>query len=244
MFVACQSKITKNLFAGKPRLYAFPAKPSLSAADKFVILDSGAYSLSRKNKEIDSKHMFRLGAYYKKYNGSDKPPVLAIAPDKFLDPEKTMDNYKFWRSNIDIDVVPVIQFKQKKRIDLMLACKQVDFYCSVNSRVPYTFAISNPSLTADDSAAMSFIIRHMKTKGVKWVHNLGAGWNVNDCRDWARIGFDSIDSISFYTDAARNLEWQPFSYNVSPSNLAERELIIKNYELANNAFVKEKKKHE
>jgi len=241
-FVACQSQSTRDLFNDKSRLYAYPSKPLLPTNNEFIIIDSGAYGLSQQGKEIDAEYMFKLSNFYKKYKASNKFPVLAIAPDKFLDPVKSMSNYKFWMQYIGLSVVPVIQFTKNKKIDLMNALKQIDFYLNFktdNQIYPNPckiFAISNPSLTAKEAKSIKYIIDYMRKKGVEWIHNLGAGWNTNDCRDWFDIGFDSIDSISYYTDAERGIAWRPFSYQTNKTNKTVKELVLHNYKLANSCL--------
>lgn len=243
MFVACQNKNTRGLFDDKPRLYAYPSIPVLPTKDEFIIIDSGAYALSQKGKEIDATYMFKLSGFYKKYGASNVFPILGIAPDKFLDPYKSMANYNFWQQYIGLPIVPVIQFTKAKKIDLYSALKQVDFYLNFKNknemypRRPKIFAISNPSLTAKESKQIVYLIEYMRKQGIEWIHNLGAGWNTNDCKDWHKIGFDSIDSISYYTDAERGLAWKTCSYISDKSNLELKQLIINNYNCANERTI-------
>lgn len=222
----------RESFTGKSRLYAFPMKPDLPTAKEFIIIDSGAYGLSQQGKEIDAEHMFKLSNFYKKYGASNKFPALAIAPDKFLDPHTTMNNYKFWMKYINHPVVPVIQFPVFKKIDLLSALKQVDFYIENRNII---MAISNPGLNGKQGKSIAYLIEYMRKNGVEWIHNLGAGWNANDCKDWFDLGFNSIDSISYYTDADRGIEWKPFSYSTGKTNKTVKQIILNNYNLANYA---------
>ena len=68
------------------RLYAFPAAPEI----KPFILDSGAFALSKSGKKMNEDYLERLYLHYKKYE------CWKVAPDVFLNPIKTMKNFKFW----------------------------------------------------------------------------------------------------------------------------------------------------
>lgn len=216
--------------AGYNRLYAFPMPPDEPAPGGFVMMDSGAYGLSQQGREIDTEHMFRLARYYKAHKAGNQFPVLGVAPDKFLDPERSKQNYRFWMHYIGQPVVPVIQFATMKRVDIALALKQVDFYLPGNR----VMCISNPGLKAREAGAMQFIVEYMRKVGVEWIHNLGAGWNTLDCRDWFEMGFDSIDSIAYYTDADRGMAWRPASYTTGHSALECIKIAVINIEFANS----------
>lgn len=229
-FVACMKDSLRQDMEGKSRLYAYPMAVDKPTAGEFVILDSGAYGLSQRGMEIDAEHMFKLARYYKANGASNRFAVLGIAPDKFLDPEKTMDNYRFWHKYIQQPVVPVIQFKAMKKIDLHSGLRQVDFYLPGNR----IMAISNPGLKARQAKAMHYLIEYMRKVGVEWIHNLGAGWNTLDCRDWFEMGFDSIDSIAYYTDADKGITWRPASYETGKTNQPAKNIILNNHILANS----------
>ena len=43
------------------------------------------------------------------------------------------------------------------------------------------------------------LFKYMKEQGVIWIHVLGAGWSLEDIRDWCSIDyFESLDSIAYY----------------------------------------------
>lgn len=218
------------IFKNKSRLYAYPLKPDPINSSEFIILDSGAYGLSKIGLEIDAEHMFKLSSYYKQHQASNQFPVLGIAPDKYLDPHQTMSNYRFWMKYIQHPVVPVIQFPKEGKIDIFSALKQVDYYIRGNR----IMAISNPGLKAKKAEPVKYVIDYMRKKGVEWIHNLGAGWNTKDCYDWFDIGFDSIDSISYRTDASRGVQWSPYSYDVRFTGGDYNSLVINNFNLANS----------
>lgn len=232
-FVACINSRLPDLFKSVSRLYAFPAKPDTETVNEFVILDSGAFSLSLKGKEIDIPYMGRLHGYYRKYGAGNSFPVLGIAPDKFPDPDRTMQNYLTWIRLFKLPVVPVIQFSRMKHIDVFLGRKQGLFYREFGNRI---IAISNPGLKAKDAQTLKILIDQLRKMDYSWIHCLGAGWNYNDCADWGKLGFDSIDSISYYSDAEKGIAWKPLSYQTGQSTLEYEELCKYNYNLANKAF--------
>jgi len=187
------------------RLYAFPGSPDPPPPDGFVILDSGAFGLYQRSAAIDVRHMWRLADHYRPYAG--QPGYHCIAPDVFLDPGQTMRNWRWWQDNIGLPVVPVIQFRRMRRLDLFTVYKQALFYAPWQ---PSFVAISNPGLRAIESATIKHacqIVREIT--GAQWLHNLGAGWDPRDIAAWHDLGcFDSIDSIAYYTDAHNGWRWQ------------------------------------
>jgi hypothetical protein len=198
------------------RLYAYPANPEPPANGGFIILDSGAFGLSQSGQKIGIGWMKQLAEHYKKFNASSDFPVLGMAPDAYLDACTTMNNWMWWQKNINLPVVPVIQFKKKKMLDAYHAVIQAKFYAPSK---PPVVAISNPSMRAIEAPVMRqicCIIRQIT--GAKWLHNLGAGWSPLDVKKWFELGFDSIDSIAYYTDAQNGLRWRTSS--------DEKELII------------------
>src|SRR5690606_15718880 len=101
-----------------------------------------------------------------------------------------------------LPVVPVIQFTKMKHLDIFHARKQAMFYREFGNKI---IAVSNPGLRGSAALPLKILTDELRKIGYEWIHNLGAGWNYNDCRDWRKLGFDSIDSISYYTDASHNL---------------------------------------
>ena len=39
---------------------------------------------------------------------------------------------------------------------------------------------------------------------VEWLHVLGAGWSLEDIKNWQSLGSDSIDSIAYYNTKKEN----------------------------------------
>jgi hypothetical protein len=184
------------------RLYAFPARPE---PGDFVLLDSGAYGLSQRGRQIGPAHMRRLAEYYRPYAG--QTGYCCIAPDVYLDPARTRHNWLWWQEHIGLPVAPVIQFPAAGRIDVYAGLKQAEFYAAWQ---PDVMSISNPALRATASTANELLaaeVRHIT--GCRWLHNLGAGWSPADIADWRDLAcFDSIDSVAYYTDAQRGVRWR------------------------------------
>lgn len=197
----------RNKLLGKNRLYAYPTLPEKITKDEFVILDSGAFGLSQRGEAMDFEYMTKLSTHYKKYKASDEFPYIAIAPDEFMNPQQTMENYKLWIESGFGKVAPVLQFKKKKQLDLWTILEQCRFYAKYK---PQFVAISNPSMTAIEAKNMmpQIVSLVRKMLNPKWIHNLGAGWNAADAAEWMQQGFDSIDSIAYYTDAQNAKSWR------------------------------------
>jgi hypothetical protein len=203
-FVCCVPKELRGRLLDFPRLYAYPTAPE--PARDFVILDSGAFEMSMRGKQIDEMHMKKMNDHYQKFGASNDKPVIGVAPDVFLNPAATMKNWQTWNANHYAPVAPVIQFTAMKKIDLYSVMKQVKFY-GVH---PFAF-ISNPGLRGAEAWSRSFqhavnlVRENMKPN---WIHILGAGWDRQDVADWKRIsGIDSIDTIAYYTAAREGVAW-------------------------------------
>jgi len=213
-----------------PRLYAYPTKPDLSG-DKMIILDSGAFALSKSKKRMDAEYMQCLADHYRRY--STRENVYAIAPDVFKNPVKSLQQFRYFSAEYpDIDIAPVIQFNNRT-IDLFNAKKQIDAYSQYSKSK--LVCISNnkfkPLTQHNDLRRITDFIR--ARFGNVWVHVLGAGYSHNNVRDWLKTGVNSIDSISYYTDAQNKLAWLPHSYQHESSALPFTELAMHNAKLAN-----------
>ena len=193
------------------RLYAFPRNPDSPPSDGFCIMDSGAYGLHQRGGQMDASYIRKLANFYHpRVNDS----VFAIAPDEFLNPAVSQQRFSSWHKQHSIPVVPVIQFHRMRHLDLYEILRQSAFYLKFREAIPTRqgrpfVCISNPGLWAQDCSGMGYAVRKMRDQwGDLWLHNLGAGWQPADVRAWQRLGcFDSIDSISYYSDAQRNLRW-------------------------------------
>lgn len=180
---------------GLARLYAFPNKPTIKDDSPLVILDSGAYNLYSNGGHIDAGYMVRLSNHYKNFN---KENVICVAPDVFLNPQQSMYNlYKWTNKGLYNNVAAVLQCERMNYLDIEMLKSQVDYYLNFTSIIFF----SNNGLTGKLAKAFKIeeLFKYMKEKGVKWIHVLGAGWNINDIEDWNSIKhFDSFDSIAYY----------------------------------------------
>jgi len=212
------------------RLYAYPNKPDLSG-DCLVILDSGAFALSKSKHKMDERYMHDLAEHYSQY--MIRNHVYAIAPDVFKNSYKSIQQFQYFIEKYpDIQVAPVIQFFSST-IDLFNAKKQIDKYSTLsNSKL---VCISNNSFCPiNQYRELSYIVSCIRQKfNDVWVHVLGAGYSHNNVKDWLKTGVNSVDSISYYTDAQYNLAWIPHSYQQEISELSFDELAIHNANVAN-----------
>lgn len=182
---------------GISRLFAYPKEPHFENNGKKVILDSGAFGLSLSGGKINLEYMKKLNYHYLKY-ANDK--TLCIAPDEFLNPLQSMQNYKKWIDNgFYKDITSVLQCSKKGYIDIKEILEQLKFYSKYKVK---TYCFSNNGLTGENaiSSDLNKIFIFMKEKmNVEWIHILGAGWNLEDIKNWMSIGnFDSMDSIAYY----------------------------------------------
>lgn len=212
------------------RLYAFPTVPDL-AGDNMVILDSGAFALSKSGKKMNADYMQRLADHYRHYQTRDN--VFCIAPDVFKNSFLSVRQYQnFIADFADVPVCPVVQFKSST-IDLFSTKKQIDSYAQM--RQSRFVAISNNAFCPlKQHKELSYITDYIRRRfGSVWVHVLGAGYSHNNVKDWLKTGVNSIDSISYYTDAQHNMRWLAHSYNHEISQLDFKTLAIENARVAN-----------
>lgn len=181
------------------RLYKkedYPYLVNFASHVEKIILDSGAFALSQAKRIIDKAYLTALEQYYF-YNADER--CICVAPDVFLNPTQSMYNFQKWRAMSDIKVAAVLQADRKGSFDVNNLMKQAEFYRKYTDIIFF----SNPALTAERAKNLKIqkLFRYMKLElDVKWIHNLGAGWNLKDIQDWQKIGyFDSMDSIAYYT---------------------------------------------
>jgi hypothetical protein len=217
------------------RLYAFPRKPDPAPSDGFCILDSGAYGLHQQGMVMDKIYVHKLASFYRSRVSEN---VFAIAPDEFLNPTVSKQRFANWQDRYGIPVVPVIQFKRIKRLDLYAMLQQSAFYLGYRDVIPTWqgrpfIAISNPGLRAFDCKSLAEGIKVLRRDwGDVWLHNLGAGWSPEDIRRWRDLDcFDSMDSIAYYTDALRGLRWSHTGIAADPDSPFP-ELALHNAQIA------------
>lgn len=172
------------------------------------ILSSGTWgiaSMKRGNyKERDWQHLYSWYKENSKFNNTG----WYMMPDEYLRPKNTMQNFLRWKKLYpDIDVVPIIQFKREKEIDLLGALEQIEFYMQFN---PVRICISNPAMEALQwNKYLSILGKKIKSYNENcWIHVLGAGWSFADIKNYIVIDeIDSIDTIAYYTDAKQHKVW-------------------------------------
>jgi hypothetical protein len=224
MFIACYHRyIDKLVPQGYAKLFAYPNKPNY-AQGNITILDSGAFYFYMSKQVRPADYVESLQAHYLRHG--QVANTYCSAPDVALDPFKTMQAYEAWYKLYDIKVFPVLQCKSK-RIDLNLLKKQLEFYHALESTgvVPEInfIAMANPGISPLEAKNDLTFLRKLIAiyHPNAWVHILGAGFNALDVQDWHACGFDSIDSISYYTDAQQGVRWREGSYEKELLDLEE-----------------------
>lgn len=174
----------------------YPYKVSFPKHVEKVILDSGAFALSTVKRKMDTAYILALEQYYF-YNADER--CICVAPDMFLNPIQSMYNFKKWHAQTGLKVAAVLQSDRKNSVNLKELMKQAEYYRKYTDVIFF----SNPSLTGETAKGFHLqkLFKFMKKElEVKWIHNLGAGWSIDDIKSWREIGyFDSMDSISYYS---------------------------------------------
>ncbi len=181
---------------GINRLYAYPAIPRFENNSHVVILDSGAFGLSRSGGIMNLDYMKKLSEHYFKYSREN---TLCIAPDKYLDPVQSILNFRKWRkNNLYENVTPVIQRESKNIVDIDNMKMQAAFYREFAD----TICIGNSGMYGKDAldVKLSVLLKYMKEDlKYRWIHILGAGYSLEDIQNWKNVGyFDSMDSRSYF----------------------------------------------
>lgn len=178
---------------GISRLFAYPAKPHFDNNGRIVILDSGAFGLSVAKKKMNLNYMKELSEHYNQYY---KNNVICIASDEFLNPSQSMRNIQIWtKNNLFSDITAVLQADKKHIINIDNLKMQIDFYLNFTNKICF----SNNGLYGKHAKSLEKAFYYAKNKGVKWIHILGAGWSLEDIKDWEKVKyFDSMDSIMYY----------------------------------------------
>lgn len=181
------------------RLFAYPSIPINIDNKNIVILDSGGYGMSQAGKKISLNYMKKLSRHYEKYNRDN---VICVAPDEWMNAGQTILYLKKWHNNnLFKSVVPVLQDERKGVVNVENMMRQAEFYRKFSDKIMY----SNNGIYGNSHMAtkVNKVVKHLKEKlGYKYIHLLGAGWNLEDVRAWAKSEWiDSIDSIAYYTSS-------------------------------------------
>lgn len=189
------------------RLYSYPNVAEAPAKNGFIILDSGAFALSRSKKKakMGLDYMKALNSFYKaQISKYPDALVYCAAPDVYLHPDASIAQFETWHLHCDTPVVPVLQSKRKGTWDWNALKAQARFYRQFQ---PTAIFVSNPGCRAaavpvDEMQAIATLIR--SETGATHLHNFGAGWDAADIQGWAAMNvFDSIDSVAYYTAKTR-----------------------------------------
>lgn len=178
------------------RLYAYPCEPHFENESKIVILDSGAFGLSRYGAKITLPYMIKLSAHYEKFAKSN---TLCIAPDEFLNPVQTMKNFRTWqRNNLFSKITPVLQRSVKKIVNIDELKMQAEYYREYSD----TVCVANAGMYGHEAllSRMDVLLRYIKKDlDYQWIHILGAGYSIEDINNWKKVGnFDSLDSRAYF----------------------------------------------
>lgn len=181
---------------GISRLYAYPCEPHFENESKIVILDSGAFGLSRYGAKITLPYMIKLSAHYEKFAKSN---TLCIAPDEFLNPVQTMKNFRTWqRNNLFSKITPVLQRSVKKIVNIDELKMQAEYYREYSD----TVCVANAGMYGHEAllSRMDVLLRYIKKDlDYQWIHILGAGYSIEDIDNWKKVGnFDSLDSRAYF----------------------------------------------
>lgn len=235
MFILSSNKKLEPELSGFDRLYAYPNLPNVTP-ENMIILDSGAFALSCKKQTMDERYIQNLAVHYEQYAHYEN--VYFVAPDVFKFPEKSMQQFLFFKSICDMDVAPVIQFRSPTA-DIFDAKRQINFYkqhCK-----PRLICISNHAFNIKTQAVnIARIVEIIKQAfGDIKIHVLGAGFNSKNVADWMKTGITSMDSVSYYSDAQARQQWVFGRSSVVTSSKSFKELSLINAEVA----VKSAKNH-
>jgi hypothetical protein len=238
MFVACyERRVDKLVPQEYAKLFAYPNEPKYSST--LTILDSGAFYFYMSKRARPANYIESLRSYYEKY-GQVAGTYCAV-PDVVLSPAKTMRAYEEWyKVSPTVKVFPVLQCTSTC-LDLSLLTKQLEFYKALvkGGLTPELdfIALANPGISPLEAKHELAFLRRLISlyHPSAWAHVFGAGFSARDVYDWHSCGFDSIDSISYYTDAQRGVCWKSKSYEKEVFDIKQVDwttIALKNLELA------------
>lgn len=241
LYIFPSPPVSVPLLEAYPRLYAFPRVPSHPAEDSFIILDSGAFGLARVGGVMDQRHINALRDHYATFSSAR---VVCVAPDVYLKPSQTFENFKAWHTMPDApSVAPVIQFRRARHLDTHSAYLQALRYREYLPLFPQiqgkaVLFLSNPALRAAECGALQTLCQMIRSAYPVplWLHWLGAGWDAADVRGYAQTNaLDSIDSIAYYTDAQQGLLWQADGNKRQTFDADLIQAIVHNIQMADSA---------
>ena len=172
----------------------YPYKINFPAHVQKILLNSAGFSMPTIS---DKDYMLALEQYYF-YNADER--CICVAPDAFLNPVKTMYNFKKWLLlTNNAKVAAVLQADTRHTMNVKDLMKQAEFYRKYTDIIFF----ANPLLTAENAKYLKVenLFKFLKQDlEVKYIHVLGAGWTLEEIKGWKSIAhFDSMDSISYYS---------------------------------------------
>ena len=187
---------------GISRLFAFPKNPHFKNNGQKIILDSGAYGLSKAGRQMKWGHMQQLSEHYKQYANKK---TICVAPDVYLNPYLSLKNLKIWLENGLYDGVSgVIQCEAERIIDKeSILAQAIQYRKLLKSK---TILFSNNAMCGREAyiQKLDAVFLEIKKMGFEWIHCLGAGWNINDIQCWKKLrNLDSLDSIAYYRNSRK-----------------------------------------
>lgn len=193
----CPKKSTEReieKIEGLARLYAYPCEPRFENGG-LVILDSGAFGLAQSGGKMNFAYMQKLSQHYEKYYREN---MLCVAPDEFMNSVQSMMNFQKWiTKGLFKNISPVLQSDNKGLFKEKDILTQAEFYREYTDTILW----GSPKLTAKQAKALHIekTFKKLKQMGFKWIHKLGAGWDIEDIKQWKEIEcLDSFDSIAYY----------------------------------------------
>lgn len=152
---------------------------------------------------MNDTYYAQLHMFYQSYATHQ---TYCIAPDVFLDWQRSIHQWRMWHQRGYHPIIPVIQCPAMKTIDAFSVLQQCTAYGK-----HAVVAFSNPGLRGAEAHQLPLrqilsLIR--TTMGAHHIHILGAGWDRSDLQHWKTLGgFDSMDSIAYYTAAETHQLW-------------------------------------
>ena len=183
---------------------------------------------------MNAEYISAMFDFYNNYG--QREDVFCIAPDVVGNAKKSMEQYeKYATEQKKIAIVPVLQLP-KKRIDLTSLVRQCEFYKKFSPKMvafANNFGRASESIL-NDLKASSKIIRHYFKD--TWVHVLGAGYDCQDALNWISVGFDSCDSLSYYTCAQKRELWISGSHECEIVDFAVQQIALQNAKIVDDCI--------
>lgn len=193
------------------RLYAYPTIPEPLHNAEFIILDSGAYALSKFKGKMTNNYINNLAIHYAKYKTNNN--IICVAPDRGGDYKTTIKQFEYYLTNYEYNISPVLQFSGHDFNWYELKF-QIEYYKQNLKNVEFIFfakrgAYSYELKDVEITKKIEYVLKELECK---WIHFFAAGWGINEVKQFANFHkYISIDTINYYqaaVDYTKNLsEW-------------------------------------